>query len=47
MKSGTKRTVIAGAALAAAGLFGSMPFDGSSVAQSGVPVQHHDVALVD
>jgi hypothetical protein len=47
MKSGTKRTVIASAALAAAGLFGSMPFDGSSVAQSGVPVQHHDVALVD
>jgi hypothetical protein len=47
MNAGTKRTVIAAAALAAAGLFGSMPFDGSSVAQSGVPVQHHDVALVD
>jgi hypothetical protein len=38
---------IAAGALAAAGLFGSLPFDGSSIAQSGVPVQHHDVALVD
>ena len=47
MNVGTKRTVIAAAALAAAGLFGSLPFDGSSVAQQGVPVQHHDVALVD
>jgi hypothetical protein len=46
MNTGTKRTVIAAAALAAAGLFGSLPFDGSSVAQ-GVPVEHHDVALVD
>jgi hypothetical protein len=46
MNVGTKRTVIAAAALAAAGLFGSLPFDGSSLAQ-GVPVQHHDVALVD
>jgi hypothetical protein len=46
MNSATKRTVIAAAALAAAGLFGSLPFDGSSVAQ-GVPVEHHDVALVD
>jgi hypothetical protein len=46
MNSRTKRTVIAAAALAAAGLFGSLPFDESSVAQ-GVPVQHHDVALVD
>ncbi len=47
MNIGTKRTVIAAAALAAAGLFGSLPFDGSSVAQQGVPTQHHDVALVD
>ena len=47
MNTGTKRTVIAAAALAAAGLFGSLPFDGSSVAQQGVPVEHHDVALVD
>jgi hypothetical protein len=43
----TKRTVIAAAALAAAGLFGSLPFDGSSVAQQGVPSVHRDVALVD
>ena len=47
MNSGTKRTVIAAAALAAAGLFGSLPFDGSSVAQQGVPTVHRDVALVD
>jgi hypothetical protein len=48
MKVGTKRTVIAGAALVAAGLFGSLPWDGSSsLAQQGVPVEHHNVALVD
>jgi hypothetical protein len=47
MNARTRRTVIAAAALAAAGLFGSLPFDGSSVAQHGVPVEHHDVALVD
>ena len=47
MNAKTKRTVIAAAALGAAGLFGSLPFDGASVAQQGVPVQHHDVALVD
>jgi hypothetical protein len=47
MNARTKRTVVATAALAAAGLFGSLPWDGSSVAQSGVPVEHHDVALVD
>ncbi|MGA8330842.1 MAG: hypothetical protein WB777_16295, partial [Mycobacterium sp.] len=47
MNARTRRTVVATAALAAAGLFGSLPWDGSSVAQSGVPVQHHDVALVD
>lgn len=47
MNVATKRAVIATAALAAAGLFGSLPFDGSSVAQPGVPTMHRDVALVD
>ncbi len=47
MNAKTKRTVIAAAALGAAGLFGSLQFDGASVAQQGVPIQHHDVALVD
>lgn len=47
MNARTKRTVVATAALAAAGLFGSLPWNGSSVAQSGVPVERHDVALVD
>jgi hypothetical protein len=48
MKVGTRRTVIAGAALVAAGIFGSLPWDGSSsLAQQGVPVEHHNVALVD
>jgi hypothetical protein len=46
MHSATKRTLIAGAGLAAAALFGSLPYHGSSQAQ-GVPVQHHDIALVD
>jgi hypothetical protein len=46
MHLATKRTLIAGAGLAAAALFGSLPYHGSSQAQ-GVPVQHHDVALVD
>jgi hypothetical protein len=46
MHSATKRTLIAGAGLAAAALFGSLPNHGSSQAQ-GVPTQHHDVALVD
>jgi hypothetical protein len=39
--------VIAGAALAAAALFGSLPYDGSSQAQQGAPTVHRDVALVD
>jgi len=47
MNARTKRTVVATAALAAAGLLGSLPFDGSSVAQQGVPTVHRDVALVD
>jgi hypothetical protein len=46
MHSATKRTLIAGAGLAAAALFGSLPYHGSSQAQ-GVPTQHHIVALVD
>jgi hypothetical protein len=46
MHSATKRTLIAGAGLAAAALFGSLPYHGASQAQ-GVPTQHHDVALVD
>lgn len=47
MNAKTRRTVVAAAALGAAGLFGSLPFDGDSLAQQGVPVQHRDVALVD
>jgi hypothetical protein len=46
MNTATKRTLVAGAALAAAGLFGSLPYHGAVQAQ-GVPIQHHDVALVD
>jgi hypothetical protein len=47
MHAATKRAVIAAAGLAAAGLLGSLPYDGSPLAQQGAPVQHHDVALVD
>jgi hypothetical protein len=47
MHAGTKRIVIGAAALTAAGLFGSLPFDGTRVAQQGVPTVHRDVALVD
>ncbi|HEY6819956.1 MAG TPA: hypothetical protein VI196_11345 [Mycobacterium sp.] len=46
MHTATKRALVAAAALAAAGLFGSLPYHGTIQAQ-GVPVQHHDVALVD
>jgi len=46
VRSATKRTLIVGAALTAAALFGSLPYHGSSQAQ-GLPTQHHDVALVD
>jgi hypothetical protein len=46
MKSATRRTIIAAGALTAAGLFGSLPYHGSTQAL-GVPTQHHDVALVD
>jgi hypothetical protein len=47
MNVATKRAVIAAAGLAAAGLFGSLPYDGSQVAQQGAPTVHRDVALVD
>jgi hypothetical protein len=46
MRSATKRTLIVGAGLTAAALFGSLPYHGPSQAQ-GVPTQQHDVALVD
>lgn len=46
MKAATRRTIIAAGALTAAGLFGSLPYHHSTQAQ-GVPIQHHDVALVD
>ena len=46
MRSATKRTLIVGAGLTAAALFGSLPYHGSSQAQ-GVRTQHHDVAPVD
>jgi hypothetical protein len=47
MHAAKKRAVIVAAGLAAAGLLGSLPYDGSPLAQQGTPVQHHDVALVD
>lgn len=46
MKAVSRHILIAAGALTAAGLFGSLPYNGSIQAQ-GVPVQHHDVALVD
>lgn len=46
MHTATRRTLIAAAALAAAGLFGSLPHHGAMQAQ-GIPTVHHDVALVD
>lgn len=46
MHTATKRTLIAAAAMTAAGLFGSLPYHGSTQAQ-GVPTVHRDVALVD
>jgi hypothetical protein len=46
MHPATKRTLIAGAGLAAAALFGSLPYHGPWQAQ-GVPTVHRDVALVD
>jgi hypothetical protein len=47
MHAGTKRIVIGAAALTAAGLIGSLPYDGSPAAQQAVPTVHRDVALVD
>src|ERR1700733_2055796 len=47
MHAGTKRIVIGAAALTAAGLIGSLPYDGSPAAQQGAPTVHRDVALVD
>ncbi|WIM88415.1 hypothetical protein PT015_02610 [Candidatus Mycobacterium wuenschmannii] len=48
MHAVTKRAIIGTAAIAAAGLFGSLPYSGSPVAEQDAPsVQHHDVALVD
>jgi hypothetical protein len=47
MNAATKRTVVAAAGLAAAGLLGSLPYQGSLQAQPGVPTVHRDVALVD
>jgi hypothetical protein len=46
MNSATKRALIAGAGLTAAALFGSLDYHGSTQSQ-GVPVEHHDLALVD
>jgi hypothetical protein len=42
----TKRALVATAALAAAGLFGSLPYQGPQ-AMRGAPTVHRDVALVD
>jgi hypothetical protein len=47
MNVATKRTIIAAAALAAAGLFGSLPYDGTPEAQQGAPTVHGGVVLVD
>jgi hypothetical protein len=46
MHTATRRTLIAAAALTAAGLFGSLPYHGPTQAH-GLPTVHHDVALVD
>jgi len=46
MHAAIKRTIIAGAALAAAALFGSVPYQGPQ-AMRGAPTVHRDVALVD
>ncbi|BBX44208.1 hypothetical protein GCM10009641_72360 [Mycobacterium cookii] len=47
MNAATKRTALAAGAVAAAGLFGTLSHVGMPQAQQGVPVEHHDVALVD
>lgn len=47
MNAALKRSIAAAAGLAAAGLLGSLPYQGSPLAQQGVPTVHRDVALVD
>jgi hypothetical protein len=47
MHVAAKRAIVAAAAVAAAGLYGSLSYDGAVVAQQGVPTVHRDVALVD
>ncbi|MGA9491611.1 MAG: hypothetical protein WBV80_15360 [Mycobacterium sp.] len=47
MNTAAKRTIVAAAAVATAGLFGSLSDQGVPQAQQGVPTVHHDVALVD
>ncbi len=47
MNTAAKRTIAAAAAVAAAGLFGSLADQGVPQAQHGVPTVHQDVALVD
>jgi hypothetical protein len=47
MHAVTKRTINAAVALAAAGLFGSVPYPGDPQALQGAPTVHRDVALVD
>lgn len=47
MHVAVKRSIVAAAAVAAAGLYGSLSYDGAVVAQQGVPTVHRDVALVD
>jgi hypothetical protein len=47
MHIATKRMIIAGAALAAAVLFGSLPYQGDPQAHQGAPTVHRDVTLVD
>jgi hypothetical protein len=47
MHAMTKRAMVGAAAIAAAALYGSLPYTGSTVAQQGVPTVHQEVALVD
>jgi hypothetical protein len=47
MRTATKRLIIAAAALTAAALFGSLPYQGGPQAQQPAPTVHRDVALVD
>jgi hypothetical protein len=47
MHVAAKRAIVAAAAVAAAGLYGSLSYDGQMVAQPGLRTVHQDVALVD